>query len=138
MRVLRVPGREWGTRDMKKEAKTRVWWWHQFYFFPRLNLYHSMGNRGRGEVWNIYMGQGQSIHVVRELADVDRMLERSQFVISIISRMLAFQKFYRSSRCVKCIFQQGQSFIISLFILTIRFVLLHCIWLGMFHECSHT
>jgi len=24
MRVQRVPGREWGTRDVKKDAKTRV------------------------------------------------------------------------------------------------------------------
>jgi len=63
-RVQRIPGREWGTRDSKEDTKTRVWSRRQFYFFPRLNLYHNRGNGGRGEVWNIYAGQGHSTHVV--------------------------------------------------------------------------
>jgi len=35
-----------------------------FIFFPRLNLYHSRGNRGRGESGNIYESQGHSALVV--------------------------------------------------------------------------
>jgi len=65
-RVRGVPAREWETRDTKKDAKTRVCSRQQFYFSPTLNLYNNMGNRGRGEVRNIYVGQGHNIRVVRE------------------------------------------------------------------------
>jgi len=35
-------------------------------FFPKAEFIPYMGNRGRGEVRNIYAGQGHNIRVVRE------------------------------------------------------------------------
>ena len=90
MRVQWVP-EENGEQETWR--KPRVWS-RRFYFFPRLNLYHKRGNRGRGEVWNIYTGQAFVWST-----DVNRMLgfqKGYRFVISLVSRMLVSQKGCRS------------------------------------------
>lgn len=77
-----------------------------FIFFPRLNVFHSRGNRGRGNAGNIYASQGHCALVVRKSADINRML----------------------------VSQKGHKFVISLGNLTTRFVLAFCSWVGIFHR----
>jgi len=97
MRVLRVPGREWGTRDTKKDAKTRVWSRRQFYFFPRLNLYHNRGNRGGQGVKHLHRPRTQ--YLCGQLMSTRCWFFRKVTGLSylLVSRMLVSQKGYRSS-----------------------------------------
>jgi len=90
MMVQRVPGREWGTRD-KKNAKTRVRSKRQFYFFPRLNLFH----KGGGSVNHFHRSRTQ--YSCGELMSTGCQ-KGHRFVISISQQDVGFfQEGYRSS-----------------------------------------
>jgi len=65
------------------------------FFFPKLNLYHNRGNRERGEVGNIYTGQGHITPMVSWCQQDIRKVTGLSCLL--VSRMLVFQKGYRLS-----------------------------------------
>jgi len=97
----------------------------KFYFFSRLNLYHNRGNRGR--VWSVkHLHRSRTQNLCGQL-----MSTGCWFFRKVTSHHIGYLD-------VRCISQQGQNFIISLFILTTRIVLVFCSWLGIFHEPSQS
>jgi len=96
----REPGREWGTRDVKKDAKTRVWSRRQFYFSQGWIYTITWVTEGGGK-YETFMQAKDTVFVWSgNWLMLTGCQKDHRFVNLLVSRMLVFQKCYRSSHWV--------------------------------------